>query len=220
MVTVSTPYLRDQVHAFVHDAPIEVVRNAIDMRQWATHEHREPPRLGWSGALSHRSNDVEQIAYPVRQVVGAFYDKQFVHCGSIPDEHIWDVIGLDSDECVEHPMVPIEQWPHQLRHFDVGVVPLNAVAFNKAKSAIKGMEYAAAGIPFVASHADEYVWLYGTHGIGRLARKPKHWATHLRALADPEVRHAEAREQREKIWALDIGTRWREWESLYLTAIP
>lgn len=220
IVTVSTPHLRESAHAFVHDAPIEVVRNAIDLRRFVPHEHEEPPRLGWTGVLSHRSNDVEQVAYPVKRVLGEGYAKQFVHCGAVGDQRIWQLLGVDEDRVAEHPMVPIDQWPHQLRHFDVGVVPLNGVAFNHAKSCIKGMEYAASGIPFISSDADEYAWLYCTHGIGRLARKPKHWLTHLRALADPDVRTAEAREQREKIRTLDIATRWREWESLYLSASP
>ena len=53
----------------------------------------------------------------------------------------------------------------------VGLVPLLDSAFNRAKSWLKGLEYAALGVPFVASPTPEYVKLAGL-GAGLLADDP------------------------------------------------
>ncbi len=50
----------------------------------------------------------------------------------------------------------LEDFPAQVASFDVGVVPLRDSKFNRAKSWLKGLEYAALGVPFVASPTAEY----------------------------------------------------------------
>ena len=71
--------------------------------------------------------------------------------------------------------------------FDVGVVQLQHDAeFNAAKSFIKGLEYSAAGLPFVAAPAPEYVRFNEEQGVGFIAydNKAKHWIKHLKALVN------------------------------------
>jgi hypothetical protein len=43
-----------------------------------------------------------------------------------------------------------------LNGIHVGLVPLTRGPFNEAKSYLKGLEYAAAGIPFIATPTEEY----------------------------------------------------------------
>jgi hypothetical protein len=222
MVTVSTPFLAEQVRVFCRDAEVVVIRNAIDLSRWVTHTHAEPPRLGWTGVLTHRSNDIEEIGLVLETMVGSGYARQFRHVGALEFEgapHIADITGLTAEQVAEYPMVPIEEWPNQLRHFDVGVVPLSDVKFNRAKSCIKGIEYAAAGIPFVASATPEYCALHDECGIGRLAPRGRVWLAHLRDLADPAVRAGEADRQRKAVEAFDIVNRWTEWEDAYRHAV-
>lgn len=59
-----------------------------------------------------------------------------------------------------------------------------AAGFVSHNSALKGLEYAACGVPFVASPREEYVRLHERHGLGLLARRPRDWYRHLRALVD------------------------------------
>ena len=54
-------------------------------------------------------------------------------------------------DVIEHPLMIAENYPKMFT-FDVGVVPLQQNLFNDCKSWIKGIEYAAAGIPFVVTH--------------------------------------------------------------------
>jgi hypothetical protein len=101
------------------------------------------------------------------------------------------------------PMVAPEHYP-SLFVFDVGIAPLSAVPFNQAKSAIKGLEYAAAGIPFVASPLDAYRALHA-EGIGLLARKRRHWRPLLEQLRDPTFRADEAAKNRELVKRFDVA---------------
>ena len=70
---------------------------------------------------------------------------------------------------------------------DIGIVPLEKVSFNEAKSGLKGMEYAFTGIPFVATDTEEYKRLVAD-GAGNLARRNRDWSKELEKLLDPAVR--------------------------------
>jgi glycosyltransferase involved in cell wall biosynthesis len=70
----------------------------------------------------------------------------------------------------------------------VGLVPLLDSPFNRAKSWLKGIEYASLGVPFIASPLPEYRKL-AEMGAGVLADTPQEWyeaLTHL--LADRDHR--------------------------------
>jgi hypothetical protein len=101
---------------------------------------------------------------------------------------------------------------------DIGIVPLEARDYNRAKSALKGMEYAACGIPFVASPSPEYAWL----GCGILAgasledQSPAAWQAALERLLDSDERTRVAHLQTDRVAAEEIGVRGVEWERLYL----
>jgi glycosyltransferase involved in cell wall biosynthesis len=86
------------------------------------------------------------------------------------------------------PWVPVEEFVSSVRGaFDVGIVPLERSAFNDAKSNLKGLEFAACGIPFVASPSPEYQ-LICSQGAGVLAG-PFQWRQSLTTIAkDPDLR--------------------------------
>jgi glycosyltransferase involved in cell wall biosynthesis len=66
---------------------------------------------------------------------------------------------------------------------DIGIVPLEISPFNQAKSALKGLEYAALGIPFIASPTREYERLE-LYGVGKTAKTPAEWRKHLQRMID------------------------------------
>jgi spore maturation protein CgeB len=74
---------------------------------------------------------------------------------------------------------------------DIGIVPLNKLPFNEAKSNLKGLEYAMSGIPFVSYGSKEYQKLE-SEGAGNTARKPKDWIKHMERLIDPVERKRQA----------------------------
>ena len=98
-----------------------------------------------------------------------------------------------------------------LNGIHVGLVPLTRSPFNEAKSYLKGLEYAAAGIPFIATPTEEYRLLHRA-GVGRLAETPDEWRDHATQLLDPAVRVAEAERQRaivrEQFDISGMGEQW------------
>jgi hypothetical protein len=92
--------------------------------------------------------------------------------------------------------------------------------FVSHNSWIKAIEYAAAGIPFVATDIEPYRNLYDQYGIGRLARRPKNWISHIRALMDPETRAEEAARNRELVYALDLAPGQKIWDDFFESLKP
>jgi hypothetical protein len=88
---------------------------------------------------------------------------------------------------------------------DIGIVPLRDTPFNRAKSAIKGLEYAAAGVPFIAQNLDSYASLRNDLGVGRIAKRPTDWIRHIKELLDVDIRREEAARNRLQIASCDIG---------------
>ena len=101
-----------------------------------------------------------------------------------------------------------------LTQFDVGLVPLTDIPFNHAKSCIKGLEYASAGIPFVAQDLSEYRMLADS-GVGRVASTPGEWVEHLEDLLDLGTRKIEAAQGRSiTVGQHSIMCREPEWQTL------
>ena len=101
-------------------------------------------------------------------------------------------------------MVDAEYYPDLLT-MDVGIVPLSKTPFNMAKSDIKGLEYAASGIPFIAQDLDSYVNLCKTLGVGVIAKNPMDWIKSIKKLCDPKVREELGAPMREQIASRDIN---------------
>lgn len=192
-IICSTPFIRDYYSAQHPDKPIFVVRNAIDLNRWTRlNAVRRSPIIGWLGATPWRSLDLEQLAgffgdyVESRQVI-------FHHAGHLnwaPPAYLR--LGIKNKKLITaSPMVPLYELPNVYANFDIGMVPLNDIPFNRAKSFIKGLEYAAAGIPFVASALPEYEYLANS-GIGRIAHSDKEWISHFDELLDFDTRSDES----------------------------
>lgn len=200
-VIASTPYLAARLRSFLPD--VRIVRNHIDLDRWPHMPQRDRPILGWAGALPWRSGDLETLTGTLPSLA-AKLGIAFHHSGHIGGDWptAYEVVGLDPADPLHSntPMAPVTEWPDQFVHFDVGIVPLSPRPFNEAKSAIKGMEYVAAGKPFVAADTPEYRWL-ADQGVGRIARRPRDWTRHLEVLLtmSAEERQAEADLNRQRL---------------------
>ena len=227
-IVCSTPFL---ARRYAHLNRTFLIRNGIDLGAWRPSEPRDgPPTLGWVGALPWRARgDVEVLS----GVLGPFCRKhglRVVHGGHVQGAIREDgslvptfreAARLPEDVEIElRQMVPIHEVPDLWKGIDVGLVPLAAKPVNEAKSCLKGLEAAAAGLPFVASASSEYQWLRDEHGIGRTARRPFEWTRHLEALLDPEVRAAEGRANRDRMGAFDLAAIGEAWEKVLANVTP
>ena len=226
LVIASTPYLASRIAQF--QPHVTVVRNHVDVDRWPVTCQRDRPVLGWAGATPWRSGDLETLRGVIPQVLSR-HGAGFHHSGHIGGD--WSpahtVLGLSGPAHTHTPMVPIGEWPDQFSHFDVGIVPLSDRPFNVAKSYIKGLEYAAAGIPFVAQSTPEYKRLAVDHGIGRIASRPRDWIRHLDALLSMSAleRSEEARRNRlalrdQHLTVDDLAEHWLEGVTAGLPATP
>jgi glycosyltransferase involved in cell wall biosynthesis len=205
VVTVSTQYLADRIKSFVH-CPIVILENTVDIARFTPHAHTDSsiPVVGWVGATSHRSSDLEIMKGIINPLL-ANNEIKFQHSGHYATApSVASKLGLHDDQIVVLDAVDAKSYPSLLT-MDVGIAPLRDTPFNHAKSDIKLLEYSASGIPWVGSALSSYEGLRKNWGIGRTASKPSQWLKHLRDLKDPVRRADEGEALREAVRSRDIS---------------
>ena len=190
-VITSTPFLHD--YYATKRKNVFLVRNGLDMERWKmrTDEAKHKPVVGWVGATPWRSGDLEELQ-PFMKNIFKKHNLKFHHSGHTPDAPFaHEQLGVPRDICTVMPLVPILDYPKIFIPIDIGMVPLNSVPFNDAKSFIKGLEYAGSGVPFISSPSPEYEYL-ASKGVGRIARTAEDWEYHIGELISPQMRKDEA----------------------------
>lgn len=196
---ISTQYLAEAIKPMIQ-SPSIIIGNYIDPDRFIVRQHSdsEPPCIGWVGSTSHRSGDLELLRNVLPPLVRS-NSVRVQHSGHLNGAPTFaEAVGLPVELVQTLPMAGPDKYA-SLLNFDIGLVPLNVIPFNRAKSNIKGLEYAAAGIPFVASDIDEYSRLANEFGVGRVVRKPNQWIAALRQLCDFDTRKAEAQQNLERL---------------------
>lgn len=215
-IITSTPFLYDFYTKDRGKTNVYMVRNGIDFSRWNQRKDfsRWLPKVGWVGATPWRSLDLEQLS----PFFGNFLldnHLQFHHSGHIKNaKYAKNQLGIPNTvKTTTEPMKPISTYPELFRKIDIGIVPLNDIPFNHGKSCIKGLEYAAGGVPFIASYSPEYQ-LLSDQGVGRVAKNEKEWLEHLEALLDPQVRKEDVERNLEgikKYQSMEVrGNSWNE----------
>lgn len=166
--------------------------------------------IGWHAGREHLV-DAEQlgIAPMLERVLDAH-----------PDVRV-ETINLDLRiedgryRCEE--ALPLDQLTRRLADFDIGLVPLADIPFNHGRSNVKAREYAAAGVPWLASPVGSYEGLGKDQG-GRLVPDDG-WFEAIDELIrsrrerSKQAKRARAWAKRETIWNM-AGA----WEQLFLNA--
>lgn len=227
-VTVSTPFLADVLRREVGvQVPIHVIPNCVDLAAFEDVRTRNlrrarehvatpiPTLVGWVGATPWRSGDLETM----RGILGPFIESNDLlayHGGHLDRAETFAAQAeVKPSRMILRGMVPIGEYPSLFEGLDLGLVPLRDVPFNRAKSWIKGLEYAAAGVPFVAQDLPEYVRLVA-RGVGRVANRTKDWRRQMGHLLDPAARLEEAESNAAGVKAHDIAQGIGLWRDLYL----
>jgi hypothetical protein len=170
-------------------------------------EWHDPNRVGWSGSITTHPNDLQEMGAGIPEIVRDGSEVYIVGTAvgfarrvGLAPHHTINISGW----------VEIEDYPAQMAEIDVGLVPLEPTAFNEAKSWLKGLEFAAVGVPFVASPTGPYTEL-ASMGIGILQSSRKKWGKTLKAMIpDREELGARFRDQVLR-HDLVIERQWEQW---------
>lgn len=184
MVTVSTPALAQRYGARGHAV---VLPNCVPQALLRVPRDVDTARCivyGWAGYLATHPDDLTVTRGGVAQALDKTPGSRFLVVG--PGEGVANELGLVDDVVDATGHVAFADYPQAVAKIGVGIVPLRASKFNEAKSYLKGLEYAALGIPFVASPTAEYAKLAEDH-VGLLAdERPRDWSRKLTYLSNPD----------------------------------
>jgi O-antigen biosynthesis protein len=212
----STMFLYDFYKSKYPNKPIFMIRNSIDMNRWPPRKvGRTLPVIGWVGATPWRSQDLEQLSPFFNEYLES-RKNNFHHAGHIPNAPVAsELLQIKSKKTTIEPMRPLTQLPEMFKNIDIGIVPLNNIEFNHAKSYLKGLEYVAAGVPFVASWSPEYQ-LLADAGVGRIATTKNDWFNHLDELQEYVIRDNEADDNRRIVREyFSIESKVAEWFDVF-----
>lgn len=214
LVTVSTPYLA-QLYGGL-GTPVTVLRNAVP--DWILDFPVAEPDdfvVGWTASASHLMD--------ARHWIDAFDRFMNAHRSVRWEWHGLNAVGHGwGPRSSFHPWVGdvVEYLGRMPGRLSVGIAPLGPFEFNKGKSGIKVDEYAAWGVPAVASNFDQYHDTIVNGETGYLVDSFDQWVSCMNDL----YRHAGKRRRmgmkaREAVAERTIGKTCLEWVKTYGSAI-
>lgn len=218
-VTVSTPYLKEVYSRF--NPNIQVIRNYLDWEMWAdvTPQYeleRERIRVGYMGVFGFRRGDLDVIRPVIRPFLLKHSNVDFV----ASSEEVQDYLDIPKDRRITTGEVDFRSMrlPEITAVMDVGLVPLTMNGLNEGKSHLKGLEYNACGIPFIASPTESYRDYWCEEGRnGFTVSDSKDWHERLEVLVEDNAQRRQMGSYgRTKASEHTIQKNAGEWESFYL----
>lgn len=210
LVTVSTDALLSR---YARHGRGVVLRNCVPER-YLKIPRTDSSVIGWGGSVHSHPDDLQTVGSGIECVMD---ETSFRVVG--PGDQVRSVLRLSRDPEITGVQDIHDGWPTTLAKLGVGIAPLADTRFNAAKSWLKPLEYAALGVPWVASPRVEYRRLHAL-GVGLLAEKPRQWTAQLRRLVRSESLRDEMSQQgRDVVSQLTIeqnAWRWIEaWQQAY-----
>lgn len=197
VVTTTSPVLAQLYRAW-GAAEVRVVENYLPDYYAAPRRSRERDGvvIGWTAAGEH-AHDLRTLGLraTLERLLVAHTDVHVVSAGL--------ELGLPADRYTYTLVVQYQDLARYVGAFDIGIAPIADTPFNRAKSNVKLKEYAAMGVPWLASPIGPYAELGEKQG-GRLVPDDR-WYDEL----DRLVRDARARRRLAK-----RGVKWGESQRL------
>jgi glycosyltransferase involved in cell wall biosynthesis len=211
LVTTPSRVLADRYRA-AGAGHVEVIENYLP-REFATQRPRRHAGLviGWVAGLEHAVDDSRLgigavllgllDSYPKLRVAVVGHDLRLDH------DRYFHLEGTDFGALL-----------HTAAGFDIGIAPLASTRFNAARSNVKVKEYAALGIPWLASRVAPYEALGPEQG--GLLLEDDAWERALRDLIEHPLRRARLG-RRARAWAATqtIDSAVERWEEAFQGAV-
>lgn len=156
LVTVTTPKLKEFYSHFNDN--IEVLPNTVDTRVWLPAEPRRSPNgkisILFSGTTTHE-HDLALVEGVIARIIKEFPDRvEFLFWGNAPAT----LKNLPQVKVISSYIPDYTAYARQLKSLfvDLALVPLELTPFNRAKSAIKWLEYSACKVPGIFTDIEAY----------------------------------------------------------------
>lgn len=214
-VTVSTDAVAASVRANTKCTRVYVMRNGIDLMDFGTPKrHDGPLRVGWMGSVTFHGEHLVSIMDAL-EVLGD-YGAEFWHFGASRD-----LRASSLHDRIPAPVVGLE-WRNfdllmpLLCQVDVALIPRwMGNTFAEGHSTSSGLEWAASGVPYIATRTKEYADL-SAKGCGWVASDIDQWRDALKRLLGAPRTYRKSVARRARDTALKehglaaTGTRWAE----------
>ncbi|MBS1868413.1 MAG: hypothetical protein JSS99_02010 [Actinobacteria bacterium] len=191
---------------------VEVIPNYVP-DAWLAPERasHDGVTIGWQAGLEHQA-DAERL--PLGAVLQRLLDER----ADVSVVTFGVRLPLRSDRYAHVPYVPLEGLTRRLAALDVGIAPLADIEFNRARSDLKLKEYAAAGVPWLASPIGPYAALGEQQG-GRLVADDR-WFEELTRLVDkPRERRRLAKRGAKWVAGQTLSRNVGAWEDALTQAV-
>lgn len=230
LVTVSTPPLAEQLR--VYNPNVVVVPNALSERLWLTPDANGHPedraesrradefRLFYMGQLTH-AEDLQLVEHALELVRVEFPATELFVVGGSRERLEWCEHLSVPDHAKDYPsFVP---WVRGIaRTMDVAIAPLTSSPFNRSKSPLKYLDYAALGLPAVFSDVAPYTDAVRAGETGLLVpNTPEAWALALTSLLrDRTLRARLAQAARAEVMAHHrLGPTLAAWDTQVMSVL-
>lgn len=210
MVTVSTEPLAEVMRQF--NPNVVVIPNHIDGELLNVERPKcDRVTVGWAGGDSHL-RDWWYVAPHLRRFLARNPEVGFHNIGV----DFRRAAKLDLEQC-RYTGWAIDLFDYYRNiDFDIGLAPLAPMVFNRSKSHIKALEYAALGIPVIASDVAPYRDFVIDGVTGFLVSRDHEWEQRLRDLVNDEAMRAEmGAKAKEHARNYVIQDGWRLWADAY-----
>lgn len=226
MVTVTTPLLAKRYGAH---GRVRVLRNGLPNAAFAGNVAKtgfqDRIKIGWSGSLDSHPNDLQVMGDAVARIMAENDDVDLHIVGDA--QPVADVLGIPFEMQASRRVsgtgwVPLDKYHEALRGIDVMLVPLADTAFNRAKSALKAQEAAAAGAVVVATGTPENVRLYGLGGYYGMMLSPSSSPNTWHGMIDSMLRHlreSTSGPDPERARFLEYSKRGDQWVEAWSAAV-
>lgn len=211
MVTVTTKPLAQVFRQFNDN--VVIIPNCIP--EWMTKRRRRDNHkltIGWGGGASHM-RDLAMIARAWRDVI----DTTGVRGHFIGTDYR-NMLRPDGFDCSPWETDPAGYF--KAIDFDIGLAPIAEHPFAVSKSHIKALEYAALGIPCIASDCEAYRDFVIDGVTGFLVRTPAEWREAMMMLVrDANLRAEMGHKARELACTWTVEGNWHRWADAYNTLL-